>query len=344
MGIMPRRPPSAGGQPWTNSSRRSGTSDAEYGVNHARMTELVAELRARTGRVADGRRRQVPPATSGPGQAPGPRPRPAAARPRSRRGSNCRRWRPSGCTTDEAPSAGLVTGIGRVSGREVLVVANDATVKGGTYYPITVKKHLRAQQVALENRLALRVPRRFRWRVPAAAGGGLPRPRALRAHLLQPGAHVRGGHRPDRGGDGVVHGRRRVRARDVGRDNHRACHRHDLPGRSPAGEGCHWRGSHRRGPRRRRRPHPSVRCRRLLRRRRRPRAPPRTHRRVDAARREAVAPGRHVPGGSPSTTPRNSTASSARTCGSRTTSARSSPASWTARGSTSSRPATPRRS
>ena len=53
----------------------------------------------------------------------------------------------------EAPSAGVVTGIGRVSGREVLIVANDATVKGGTYYPLTVKKHVRAQQVALENRL-----------------------------------------------------------------------------------------------------------------------------------------------------------------------------------------------
>src|SRR5687767_10372343 len=52
-----------------------------------------------------------------------------------------------------APGAGLVTGIGRVSGREVLVIANDATVKGGTYYPITVKKHLRAQQVAIDNHL-----------------------------------------------------------------------------------------------------------------------------------------------------------------------------------------------
>ena len=58
-----------------------------------------------------------------------------------------------GMYEDEAPGAGLVTGLGRVSGREVLIVANDATVKGGTYYPITVKKHLRAQQVALENRL-----------------------------------------------------------------------------------------------------------------------------------------------------------------------------------------------
>ena len=53
----------------------------------------------------------------------------------------------------EAPAAGVVTGIGRVSGREVMVIANDATVKGGTYFPVTVKKHLRAQQIALENRL-----------------------------------------------------------------------------------------------------------------------------------------------------------------------------------------------
>jgi len=58
-----------------------------------------------------------------------------------------------GMYDDEAPSAGVVTGIGRVSGREVMIVANDATVKGGTYYPITVKKHLRAQQIARENRL-----------------------------------------------------------------------------------------------------------------------------------------------------------------------------------------------
>ena len=54
---------------------------------------------------------------------------------------------------NEAPGAGIVTGIGRVAGREVMIVANDATVKGGTYYPLTVRKHLRAQQVALENRL-----------------------------------------------------------------------------------------------------------------------------------------------------------------------------------------------
>ena len=53
----------------------------------------------------------------------------------------------------EAPAAGIVTGIGRVRGGECMIVANDATVKGGTYYPTTVKKHLRAQEIALENRL-----------------------------------------------------------------------------------------------------------------------------------------------------------------------------------------------
>jgi 3-methylcrotonyl-CoA carboxylase beta subunit/propionyl-CoA carboxylase len=54
---------------------------------------------------------------------------------------------------DDAPAAGVVTGIGRVSGRDIVVVANDATVKGGTYYPITVKKHIRAQDIALQNHL-----------------------------------------------------------------------------------------------------------------------------------------------------------------------------------------------
>ena len=53
----------------------------------------------------------------------------------------------------EAPAAGMIAGIGRVHGQEVMVVANDATVKGGTYYPMTVKKHLRAQEIALQNRL-----------------------------------------------------------------------------------------------------------------------------------------------------------------------------------------------
>ena len=59
----------------------------------------------------------------------------------------------NGLYDDDAPGAGIVTGIGRVEGTTCVIVANDATVKGGTYYPMTVKKHLRAQEIALENRL-----------------------------------------------------------------------------------------------------------------------------------------------------------------------------------------------
>ncbi|GAB2612532.1 carboxyl transferase domain-containing protein [Kocuria himachalensis] len=58
-----------------------------------------------------------------------------------------------GMYDDECPGAGVIAGIGLVHGRQVMVVCNDATVKGGTYYPVTVKKHLRAQEIALENRL-----------------------------------------------------------------------------------------------------------------------------------------------------------------------------------------------
>ncbi len=54
---------------------------------------------------------------------------------------------------DEVPSGGLISGIGQIEGQTCVVVANDATVKGGTYYPITVKKHLRAQAIAAENHL-----------------------------------------------------------------------------------------------------------------------------------------------------------------------------------------------
>src|SRR5579875_3577075 len=59
----------------------------------------------------------------------------------------------NGLYGDEVPAAGVVGWIGRISGTECMIVANDATVKGGTYYPLTVKKHLRAQQIALENGL-----------------------------------------------------------------------------------------------------------------------------------------------------------------------------------------------
>ena len=59
----------------------------------------------------------------------------------------------NGLYDDEVPGAGMIAGIGRVSGRQCMIVCNDATVKGGTYYPLTVKKHLRAQEIAQENRL-----------------------------------------------------------------------------------------------------------------------------------------------------------------------------------------------
>lgn len=59
----------------------------------------------------------------------------------------------NGLYNDEVPGAGLIAGVGRVSGRQVMIVCNDATVKGGTYYPLTVKKHLRAQEIAEQNRL-----------------------------------------------------------------------------------------------------------------------------------------------------------------------------------------------
>ncbi|MGO4585679.1 carboxyl transferase domain-containing protein [Arthrobacter sp. 2RAF6] len=59
----------------------------------------------------------------------------------------------NGMYNDDSPGAGVIAGIGLIHGRQVMVVSNDATVKGGTYYPMTVKKHLRAQEIALENRL-----------------------------------------------------------------------------------------------------------------------------------------------------------------------------------------------
>jgi acetyl-CoA carboxylase carboxyltransferase component len=132
----------------TRVDRGSG----EFAANRARMEELVAELRERSARVAEG------------GGAE------AVERHRSRRKLLAREriealLDPSSAFLElnalaawdlyegEAPAAGILVGIGLVDGRECVVVANDATVKGGTYYPITVKKHLRAQEVAQQNRL-----------------------------------------------------------------------------------------------------------------------------------------------------------------------------------------------
>jgi 3-methylcrotonyl-CoA carboxylase beta subunit/propionyl-CoA carboxylase len=127
-------------------------SDATFKTNQHRMLQLVAELRQRTERARQGGGPKYLQRHREQGKMP--------VRERIDRlidpGSpflELSALAAANMYEDEAPCAGLVAGIARVSGREVIVVANDATVKGGTYYPITVKKHLRAQQIALENRL-----------------------------------------------------------------------------------------------------------------------------------------------------------------------------------------------
>ncbi|HVH29636.1 MAG TPA: carboxyl transferase domain-containing protein [Vicinamibacterales bacterium] len=131
---------------------RVNTSDPLFQANRDRLTQLVAELGGRIARAREGGGASYMRRHREQGKLP--------VRERIDRlldaGSPFLELSPlaaTGMYGDEAPGAGLVTGIGRVMGREILIVANDATVKGGTYYPITVKKHVRAQQIALDNRL-----------------------------------------------------------------------------------------------------------------------------------------------------------------------------------------------
>src|SRR5215213_11650183 len=127
-------------------------SSAEFRANRDRMQALIAEHRARLDQVREGGGAKYLQRHREQGKLP--------VRERLDKlldeGSPFLELSPLAAWDlydSEAPGAGIVTGVGRVSGREVLIVANDATVKGGTYYPLTVKKHLRAQQVALDNRL-----------------------------------------------------------------------------------------------------------------------------------------------------------------------------------------------
>jgi 3-methylcrotonyl-CoA carboxylase beta subunit len=128
------------------------TTDAAFVENRTRMARLVAELRDRIALARQGGGERYLQRHREQGKLPVRERIDQLLDPASPflELSPLAAW---GLYEDEAPGAGIVTGIGRVSGREVLVVANDATVKGGTYYPATVKKHLRAQQVAIENRL-----------------------------------------------------------------------------------------------------------------------------------------------------------------------------------------------
>jgi 3-methylcrotonyl-CoA carboxylase beta subunit/propionyl-CoA carboxylase len=127
-------------------------ADPTFQSNRQRMEQLVVELRTRLAQARDGGGAKYLQRHREQGKLP--------VRERIERlidpGSPFLELSPlaaTGMYDDEAPAAGIVTGIGRVSGREVMIVANDATVKGGTYFPITVKKHVRAQDIARQNRL-----------------------------------------------------------------------------------------------------------------------------------------------------------------------------------------------
>ncbi|MBX6768538.1 MAG: methylcrotonoyl-CoA carboxylase, partial [Actinomadura rubrobrunea] len=133
-------------------SSRADPADATFKANAEHNAALVAELRERIDRAGRG----------GPERARERHVARGKLLPRDRvdalldPGSPFLELSPLaayGMYDDEAPGAGIITGVGRIAGRECVVVANDATVKGGTYYPMTVKKHLRAQEVALHNRL-----------------------------------------------------------------------------------------------------------------------------------------------------------------------------------------------
>src|SRR5688572_16351389 len=128
------------------------TSSDEFKANHARMTALVAEYRERVAQVRQGGGPKYLQRHREQGKLPVRERIEKLLDPGSPflELSSLAAWE---MYDNEAPAAGVLTGIGRVAGRDVLVVANDATVKGGTYYPITVKKHLRAQEVALQNNL-----------------------------------------------------------------------------------------------------------------------------------------------------------------------------------------------
>ena len=124
----------------------------QFRANHDRLTALVADLRERLAQVKEGGGERAMQRHRDQGKMPVRERIDTLLDP----GSPFLELSPLAAWDlydNDAPAAGILTGIGRVSGREVLIVANDATVKGGTYYPITVRKHLRAQEVALHNRL-----------------------------------------------------------------------------------------------------------------------------------------------------------------------------------------------
>jgi 3-methylcrotonyl-CoA carboxylase beta subunit len=125
---------------------------AEFRANAERMAQLLARLRETTGAAALGGTDAARQKHVGRGKKL-PRERVEALLDPGTPFLELSPLAAHGMYRNEVPAGGIITGIGRVAGRECVVIANDATVKGGTYFPVTVKKHLRAQEVALQNRL-----------------------------------------------------------------------------------------------------------------------------------------------------------------------------------------------
>ncbi len=124
-----------------------------FRANRDRMHELIAELSERTARAREGGGAKYLERHRAQGKLP-VRDRIAKLLDAGSPFLELSALAAAAMYDDEAPGAGIATGIGRVSGREVMIIANDATVKGGTYFPMTVKKHVRAQEIALQNRLS----------------------------------------------------------------------------------------------------------------------------------------------------------------------------------------------
>ena len=131
---------------------RIDAASAEFAANAAAMRGLVDELRRRAARIAQGGSEASRARHIGRGKQL-PRDRVAALLDPGTPFLEIGQFAAWEIYDNEVPAAGVIAGIGRVSGQECMVVANDATVKGGTYFPLTVKKHLRAQEIAEQNHL-----------------------------------------------------------------------------------------------------------------------------------------------------------------------------------------------
>ncbi|HSS27847.1 MAG TPA: carboxyl transferase domain-containing protein, partial [Usitatibacter sp.] len=131
---------------------RLDVSGPAFQANAAHHRALAEDLRAQVARVAEGGGAEAQKKHAARGKLP-PRERVRALLDPGSPFLELSQLAAFGMYDGDAPSAGIITGIGRIEGREAVIVANDATVKGGTYYPMTVKKHLRAQEIARENHL-----------------------------------------------------------------------------------------------------------------------------------------------------------------------------------------------